>query len=668
MKTPDEYQIQLERIHNHNLNYAQNHVLVSKKEQIKNKSLFEWQSQMVSDMVGFSKRVDLKKSNQNTWYQQPSMFGRIGTDVGTGKTFLALGIIDQLFKTNALIPNPKKRKIHQFWSAKKVDVDHLPVIKKEEWLKSEKKDVVSCDDLSESERIMLVNGEFKYIEYRGRVIIFVPNACFGQWIWECYCYFGVNYCREHLYTINQDITSCRFKPDFDPILADIQDKHIIIAKHSQIVGFARNFFFNKLPTDYTFVDEYHCLQDMRVSTLYKKLFENTNFGWLISANCLSSHDIFTNLRLNELSYNFDMIKHMIEEKDGLYSGSQPMTQPTEEIIYYRATKFAIFGVKDDIANDLIVADNTRQILQDRLVKQKNETINLHLKEYFTRLASETCNSKYLKETHGELNSFVEDKLDILTKKLKEFGFDFFPKKEDKKNIETIVFNLKEHTLEFNSIIEKDVFLKPIIECTKEYNIFTENLKNNMCLVCLEFSECPLLLVCCKQIICKRCLIHLVRVLLLKCPSCRQDLDLTFSSEINNEESKGDCQDTFLFKYIEIRETLLAKHDKIMIVYDCDFGLSSNLYSSLDPKHYKILDRSTGSTHVTKTVGQMKNNASFKILFVNSAALNHGINLEFIQCILFLNNFRSDSEKKQMIGRAQRYGRTCQLNVIYLKQK
>ena len=104
----------------------------------------------------------------------------------------------------------------------------------------------------------------------------------------------------------------------------------------------------------------------------------------------------------------------------------------------------------------------------------------------------------------------------------------------------------------------------------------------------------------------------------------------------------------------------------MIVYDCE--LAKILYSTLDPKKYRILDRSTGSTRVTKTVRQMKNNLSFKILFINSAALNHGINLEFIECILFLNNFRSDSEKKQMIGRAQRYGRTCQLNVIYLKQK
>ena len=113
---------------------------------------------------------------------------------------------------------------------------------------------------------------------------------------------------------------------------------------------------------------------------------------------------------------------------------------------------------------------------------------------------------------------------------------------------------------------------------------------------------------------------------------------------------------------------MAKYDKIMIVYDCDYELCKNLYSSLDPKKYKILDRSTGSSHVTKTVRQMKYNPSFQILFINSNTLNNGINLEFMKVILFLNNFKSDSEKMQMIGRALRSGRTDQLYIYYLKAK
>ena len=127
------------------------------------------------------------------------------------------------------------------------------------------------------------------------------------------------------------------------------------------------------------------------------------------------------------------------------------------------------------------------------------------------------------------------------------------KKRTKKILETIVLNLKDPALEFNSIIEHADYLEPIKKCTREYNIFTENLNNNMCLICLEFSDCPLLLVCCKQIICKKCLIYLVRVLLLKCPSCRQDLNITFSSKINNKESDcdEDCKDMFLFKYFTI---------------------------------------------------------------------------------------------------------------------
>jgi superfamily II DNA or RNA helicase len=58
------------------------------------------------------------------------------------------------------------------------------------------------------------------------------------------------------------------------------------------------------------------------------------------------------------------------------------------------------------------------------------------------------------------------------------------------------------------------------------------------------------------------------------------------------------------------------------------------------------------------------------LFINSAVVNFGINLEFIDVILFLNKFRNQSEKEQMIGRAQRRGRNpnTPLEIVYLNPR
>ena len=149
-----------------------------------------------------------------------------------------------------------------------------------------------------------------------------------------------------------------------------------------------------------------------------------------------------------------------------------------------------------------------------------------------------------------------------------------------------------------------------------------------------------------------------------CPTCKTTISHTVSSEINLQNNYIKSDDTFLFKYYELITELEIKYKKIMIVFDSDHEMSKHLTTFMDQKNFVVL-KSCGATSVTKAIRKSKSYPACKFIFVNCATVNNGINMEHIDVILWLKEFRNDTESAQMIGRSQRPG---PLEIIYMKRK
>ena len=97
-------------------------------------------------------------------------------------------------------------------------------------------------------------------------------------------------------------------------------------------------------------------------------------------------------------------------------------------------------------------------------------------------------------------------------------------------------------------------------------------------------------------------------------------------------------------------------------------MSKHLTTFMNQKNFVVL-KSCGATSVTKAIRKSKSYPSCKFIFVNCATVNNGI-MEHIDVILWLKEFRNDTESAQMIGRSQRPGRDTNkpLEIIYMKRK
>ena len=72
--------------------------------------------------------------------------------------------------------------------------------------------------------------------------------------------------------------------------------------------------------------------------------------------------------------------------------------------------------------------------------------------------------------------------------------------------------------------------------------------------------------------------------------------------------------------------------------------------------------------ITKIINTFKNSTTVNVMFMYSNSYCAGLNLEFVTHMIFHHTIMDRSITKQLIGRAQRLGRTESLNLIYLRHK
>lgn len=197
---------------------------------------------------------------------------------------------------------------------------------------------------------------------------------------------------------------------------------------------------------------------------------------------------------------------------------------------------------------------------------------------------------------------------------------------------------------------------------------------DMCSICLNDIEHKTVTAeCCQNSFCFKCITQWVNVRPV-CPCCKgtvrmddlyviqEGASACTQSTPKAEPELGERNDklaNFRLLLARLRATPGSK-TLVFSAYDESFGQLSLVMSDAGLE-YKYI-RGSGA-HINKVVDEYKNGA-VDFLFVNAQNYGSGLNLENTTDIVIFHQFNPEITK-QVIGRAQRMGRTAPLNVWYL---
>ena len=188
--------------------------------------------------------------------------------------------------------------------------------------------------------------------------------------------------------------------------------------------------------------------------------------------------------------------------------------------------------------------------------------------------------------------------------------------------------------------------------------------NNMCTICYDSIKNNTISKCCNQSFCFECITMWLSQK-PACPMCRAPLsvnDLVVVSdtiEPKEQEEKNDKIDNF----IKILDKINA-NSKILVFseFDASFDSVKEELSNRNIKYSKVIGTATS---VNKIITNYKKDNteddSVQVLLLNSRYFGSGLNLENTSDVIIFHNMNTEMNK-QIIGRAQRPGRTETLNI------
>jgi len=181
----------------------------------------------------------------------------------------------------------------------------------------------------------------------------------------------------------------------------------------------------------------------------------------------------------------------------------------------------------------------------------------------------------------------------------------------------------------------------------------------MCPICLDEPETPTLVGCCKSTFCMKCITNSLIKTNQSCPLCRQKLenkDIFIVGE-NAKKSRS------LPSKIEALETIIRLRRGKFLVFSTNHNIFRDI-SVLLHKHHIRSEYIIGSgSRIDNIIDEYKTGA-LNVLLLNAQYYGTGVDLENTTDLIFMHKMSKDMER-QVIGRAQRQGRTSRLTIHYL---
>ncbi len=191
--------------------------------------------------------------------------------------------------------------------------------------------------------------------------------------------------------------------------------------------------------------------------------------------------------------------------------------------------------------------------------------------------------------------------------------------------------------------------------------------DKQCPICACNVTNPCLTRCCQNVFCLQCLAMAITCTQKKeCPLCRTPVDINKVHIIKKTDKKDENSEDVdeLPKKIEyLVNYLLQNGDKRIMVFSEYGNTFKNIEKELNEKHipYSMLNGS--GYRISNIINNFKVGV-FQVLLLNAKNFGAGLNLQFADEILVYHRMSKDLEK-QVVGRAQRMGRTKKLTITYL---
>lgn len=358
---------------------------------------------------------------------------------------------------------------------------------------------------------------------------------------------------------------------------------------------------------------------------------NANFIWLITGTpygLVYSNRPYIN---NIFKKNKDWIINFITVKNNNEFIDESIKLPMPIRILIKCLTPKELKIKEFIPKNIvhmINAGNTEEAIR---LLNCNEDTNDNILKVLTRNIIEAIKNKNI-ELEAE-------------KKKKYHGV---AKEEHIKKIENLEKVINRLNERYNSIKKK------ILELNDEY-----------CPICLDNFNRPTILSCCKSIYCFECL-TITSGQSNNCPNCKSILDKKNIHMFNNKKNKMDKNKN--------NEKLKNKIDILMEIMnnksEGKFLIFAN-YSETFLKIEKLFIEKKIPYAILKGNSNIVNNyieefkkGNIKVIMLNAQHYGAGMNLQMATDIIMYHRFTRELEE-QIIGRAQRLGRSNQLNVYYL---
>lgn len=220
-----------------------------------------------------------------------------------------------------------------------------------------------------------------------------------------------------------------------------------------------------------------------------------------------------------------------------------------------------------------------------------------------------------------------------------------------------------------------------VELERKISFIHERIREtNTCPICYEDITNKCVLNCCSNAYCFKCISYWLgtkQPAERKCPFCKacvtiQDnlyvVDNTITSVVEHH-ADIEMEDTRLispsndkFKNLEgiLKTVGFDKKYLIFSSYDNTFQTVSEMLTKMGIKYSYL----KGNGYIIRNIVDAYKNGTTQVLLVNTKHYGSGLNLENTTDLIMFHKFDTDIEK-QVIGRANRYGRTEPLRVWYL---
>lgn len=363
--------------------------------------------------------------------------------------------------------------------------------------------------------------------------------------------------------------------------------------------------------------------------LSKNIILNANFIWLITGT--PSGIFYTNkpYLTNIFQKNKTWVIDNITVKNNKDYIDTSITLPIPKRIYIKClTPSELKIIKDIIPKNIISMINAGNTAEAIKLLNCNEDTQDNILKVITRSITDSIENKKI-ELEAE-------------NKKKYHGLAELEHEKKIKQIQKSIDQLNDRL---------DIIKKRLYEINDE-----------VCPICMDNFTRPSIVNCCKNVFCFECL-TLSIANNYKCPYCRRKIGKNNISLINNTI-------THINKNTEKREKIDVLLDIIKSKKDGKFLIFANFHETFNKIEillnknkitYKTLKGN--NDQVDKLIEGFKT-GKITVLLLNAQYFGAGMNLQMATDVIIYHRFTKEMEE-QVIGRAQRLGRTTPLTVYYL---